>query len=72
MEKLVFTGLFSFCLSSMISGWVTYVNLGMTDDFVTSWGTAFYNAWPISFVAAFLLSEPVKKIAAKITNRSQS
>lgn len=56
MQKLIFTLLLSLCLSFMVSGWVTYINLGLVADFTTRWAHAFANAWPASFIAAYVLS----------------
>lgn len=66
MERLVFTGIFSFCLSGMMSGWVTYINLGLSATFLHSWSLAFVNAWPAAFVAAWLINPLVRVLTAKI------
>ncbi|WP_166114983.1 DUF2798 domain-containing protein [Pseudoalteromonas sp. Z9A5] len=55
-----FTGLFSFCMSFLLSAWVTYVNLGFTVTFYHTWFNAFVNAWPIAFVVAFLVASPIR------------
>ncbi|MEP2619591.1 MAG: DUF2798 domain-containing protein [Marinomonas sp.] len=59
MTKLVFTVLFSCCLSFIMSAWVTYINIGFTSDFINRWSVAFINAWPAAFMAAYLLSASV-------------
>lgn len=56
MTKFVFTAMFSCCLSFIMSAWVTYINIGLTSDFISRWSTAFINAWPAAFIAAYLLS----------------
>ncbi|WP_440054525.1 DUF2798 domain-containing protein [Pseudoalteromonas sp. T1lg65] len=69
MQKLIFTLLLSLCLSFMVSGWVTYINLGLVTNFTARWAHAFCNAWPASFVAAYLLSGPVSTITQRIMEK---
>ncbi|NOU51257.1 DUF2798 domain-containing protein [Pseudoalteromonas sp. JBTF-M23] len=69
MQKLIFTLLLSLCLSFMVSGWVTYINLGLVTDFASRWTQAFCNAWPASFTAAYLLSSPISVITLRIKEK---
>ncbi|MCO7189393.1 MULTISPECIES: DUF2798 domain-containing protein [unclassified Pseudoalteromonas] len=62
MQKLIFTTLFSFCLSALVSGWVTYLNLGIDAEFVPHWFSAFLHAWPVALITAYLLSGPVQTL----------
>ncbi|MEZ9523819.1 DUF2798 domain-containing protein [Enterovibrio norvegicus] len=66
MTKLLFTALFSCAMSSMVSAWVTYTNLGLPEDFINRWGFAFINAWPASFGAAYLLNKPIMVLTQKL------
>jgi len=66
MNKLLFTALFSLCLSGLVSGWVTFINLGAGPDFFKHWGLAYLNAWPMAFLAAYLLAAPVKALTNKL------
>ena len=68
MTKFVFTVLFSCCLSFIMSAWVTYINIGLTSDFITRWALAFMNAWPAAFTAAYLLSSLVMKFTVFLIN----
>lgn len=52
----IFTAAFSFLMSFLLSAWVTYVNLGLSDTFIASWMKAFANAWPAAFVVAFTVA----------------
>ena len=49
MERIIFTALFSCCLSGLMSGWVTFINLGITDTFLSDWSMAFIKAYPMAF-----------------------
>ncbi|WP_348524836.1 DUF2798 domain-containing protein [Litoribrevibacter albus] len=55
----------SFFLSSLMSLWVTYINLGFTSSFISQWIHAFSLAWPAAAVIAFF----VGPLAQKITQR---
>ncbi|KAF7788632.1 hypothetical protein PRUB_a1647 [Pseudoalteromonas rubra] len=70
MRKLIFTTLFSFCLSTLMSGWVTYVNLGVAPGFLQHWFRAFVHAWPIALVTAYLLSGPIHSLTHFILERN--
>jgi len=50
-------------MATIMTGFVTWMNLGFTDDFLVNWGRAFVFAWPVASVAAFL----ALPIAPKIT-----
>jgi hypothetical protein len=69
MQRFIFTLLFSFCLSLLMSGWVTFINLGITSDFLARWSVAFLNAWPAAFVIAYTLAPSVQKLSVVITKR---
>ncbi|MCG7535725.1 DUF2798 domain-containing protein [Pseudoalteromonas sp. OOF1S-7] len=62
MQKLIFTTLFSLCLSALVSGWVTYLNLGIDAGFVPNWLSAFIHAWPVALITAYLLSSPIQTL----------
>lgn len=77
MKKFIYTALFSFSLSFIISAWVTYINIGLTANFLEKWQIAFLNAWPAAFVCAYLLAPIVAKathyliqISNKIGNKN--
>ena len=68
MTKFIFTLLFSCCLFFIMSAWVTYINIGLTSDFIARWMQAFINAWPAAFSAAYLLSNSVMKLTHLLIN----
>ncbi len=69
MQRLVFTGLFSLCLSCLMSAWVTFINLGFSADFFFQWGIAYLNAWPAAFVASLFLRHPITRLTDTIVSR---
>lgn len=62
----IFTLIFSFMMSFLLSAWVTYVNLGLSNTFVQSWLTAFINAWPAAFLVAFTVAPPISAVVIKL------
>ncbi|MCG9711834.1 DUF2798 domain-containing protein [Shewanella insulae] len=46
--------------------WVTYINLGISPEFLTSWGHAFLLAWPAAGMISFFTSPLAKSITEKV------
>ncbi|MEW9797862.1 DUF2798 domain-containing protein [Alteromonas sp. CYL-A6] len=67
IQKLSFAILMSLTLSVLMSGWVTFINLGITSDFVSRWMHAFVLAWPAAFIISFTLGGKVKVISDKLS-----
>ena len=65
----IFTLAFSFMMSFLLSAWVTFVNLGLSDTFMQSWLTAFINAWPAAFLVAFTVAPPIRAVVIKLINK---
>ena len=62
--------LMSLVLSGLMSGWVTFINLGLTADYLEKWGDAFRLAWPAAAVIAFLFAPRILKISQWILQRT--
>jgi hypothetical protein len=56
-------------MSFLLSVWVTYVNLGLSDTFVQSWLTAFINAWPAAFLVAFTVAPLIRAVIITLINK---
>ncbi|WP_293138626.1 DUF2798 domain-containing protein [Moritella sp.] len=56
----------SFFLSSLMTLWVTYINLGYTPDFLNMWGHSFLLAWPAAGLISFITSPLAQRIAHKV------
>ncbi|WP_189408310.1 DUF2798 domain-containing protein [Alteromonas halophila] len=63
--RFFFSFYMSLLLSVLMSGWVTFINIGLESNFVGSWVHAFLLAWPAAFVIAFLCSGKVRILAEK-------
>lgn len=53
-QRLAFTLMMSFVLSVLMTCWVTFINLGFTDEFFFRWAKAFVLAWPAAAIIAFI------------------
>ena len=53
----------AFIMAMIMTGFVTWMNLGFNDGFFVNWGRAFVFAWPVAPIAAFF----ALSIAPKIT-----
>lgn len=53
-------------MATIMTGFVTWMNLGFTEDFFLNWARAFVFAWPVASIAAFLAMPVAPKITAWI------
>jgi hypothetical protein len=65
-HRILFTVIMSFFLSSLMTLWVTYINLGSTPEFLNLWGHAFLLAWPAAGIISFFLSPLAQTITKKV------
>ena len=64
--RLVFGLLMSLVMSALMTGWVTWINLGMSPDFAANWGRAFLMAWPAAFLIAFAFGPVVQRMTQRL------
>jgi len=64
--KLLFPALTALLMSFIMSGFITYLNLGLPSDYfflwMTAWGKAFLVALPVSFFVIPLVRKVIEKI----------
>ncbi len=65
-QPILFSILMSIALSSLMTFWVTWINLGLRPDFLSLWGHAFSMAWPAAGLIAFVLGPRVMAISVKV------
>lgn len=63
LTRFCFSFYMSLFLSVLMSGWVTFINIGFTADFYRSWLNAFVLAWPAAFIIAFMCAGIVRRMA---------
>ncbi|PZT48776.1 hypothetical protein B6S12_01610 [Helicobacter valdiviensis] len=68
--RLIFTTLMSLTMSFMMSGIITYLNLGFSSDFFSQWLIhSFPKAWVAAFVVAYIVIPRVAKISEALVKK---
>ena len=70
--RLVHSAMMSFVLCLLMTCWVTFINLGITDQFLLQWSRAFSLSYPAAFVIAFFTGPIVMKLAMKLITPKQA
>ena len=65
--NLLFGGMLSMIMVTVISGAVVLVTQGFGPDFPVHWLKGFAIAWPIAFPTVLVVAPFVRKIVAKLT-----
>lgn len=66
-SNLLFGGLLSSIMVTIISGAVVLVNHGLTAEFPRQWLMGFATAWPIAFPTVLIVAPRVRKLVARLT-----
>ncbi len=64
--RLIQAFLMSLLLSSLMSCWLTWFNLGLNEQFLSHWLSAFIAAWPVAGAIAFFTGPEVHEISMKL------
>ncbi|WP_082856140.1 DUF2798 domain-containing protein [Vibrio sp. HI00D65] len=65
-RRVLFSTIMSFFLSSLMTLWVTYLNIGSSPVFFKLWVNAFLLAWPAAGIISFFFSPFAQKITNKV------
>jgi len=65
---VVMGAIMSIAMGSMMSLVVTYLNLGLVDDFVQRWLVAFAGVLPIGFPVSLIVTPIVKALIDRISD----
>jgi len=65
-EFLLFSLLMSTFMTFIMSGVVSYINIGLEDDFLKIWSFAFVNAFVVAFPSVMIVVPIVRKLVAKL------
>jgi Protein of unknown function (DUF2798) len=66
-SNLLFGGMLSIIMVTIISGTVVLINQGYNPEFFTRWFRGFITAWPIAFPSVLVVAPFVRRVVAKIT-----
>lgn len=64
--RLLNTAIMAILLSGLMTVYVTFINLGMIENFISYWIKAWILAAPAAFVCVLILAAPVQKVTRKI------
>ena len=65
--NLLFGGILSSIMVTVISGAVVLVTQGFGSDFLVHWLKGFATAWPIAFPTVLVVAPFVRKLVVKLT-----
>lgn len=68
-DNLLFGGLLSLIMVTIISGTVVLVNQGLTPNLPQQWLKGFATAWPVAFPTVLVVAPRVRKLVAQLTER---
>ena len=66
-SNVLFGGMLSVIMVTVISGAVVLVTQGLNPDFPISWLKGFATAWPIAFPTVLIVAPLVRRVVAKLT-----
>lgn len=66
-SNILFGGILSIIMVTIISGAVVLVTQGLNSDFPLRWAKGFATAWPIAFPIVLVVAPFVRKLVAKVT-----
>ena len=67
--RLIFALLMSSVMVFMVTLLVTFLNLGLRQDFLIQWVKAYGIAWPVAAATAFLIMPPARRLTERIVAR---
>lgn len=65
--RMIFAILMSFLMTVIMSGWITWLNIGFRPEYAARWGHAFLAAWPAAFLAVMLIAPSVQRVTQRIS-----
>lgn len=61
-EFIVFAFFMSMLMSFLMSGVITWINIGMVDNFLILWTEAFFKAYVVAFPSVIIVVPQVKRL----------
>jgi hypothetical protein len=66
-SNLLFGGMLSIIMVTIISGTVVFINQGFDSEFFVRWFRGFITAWPVAFPAVLVVAPFVRRVVTRIT-----
>ncbi|MCW8093442.1 DUF2798 domain-containing protein [Alteromonas sp. ASW11-130] len=67
LDKFCHALCMSLVLSTLMSGWVTFINIGWVDELGAAWLKAFLLAWPAAFAISLFMGTPISKVSTRLS-----
>lgn len=64
--RLIFAALMSLLMTIIMSGWITWLNIGFQPNYGARWLHAFLAAWPAAFFSVMLIAPTVQRLTARL------
>jgi hypothetical protein len=64
--RLILALLMSSVMVAMVTFLVTVLELGLRSDFLIKWVKAYFVAWPVAAITAFLIMPPARRLTERI------
>lgn len=61
-QRIVFALTMSLILTTLMTAWVTLINLGLGTHFLSAWANAFMFSWPAAATISFAIAPVVQRI----------
>lgn len=65
--RIIFAALMSLLMSIIMSGWITWLNIGFHPQYGLRWAHAFVAAWPAAFVSVVLIAPVVQRLTQRVS-----
>lgn len=66
-SHLLFGGLLSVIMVTIISGTVVLINQGYDPEFFARWFRGFITAWPVAFPTVLVVAPFVRRVVSRVT-----
>ncbi|PIE82256.1 MAG: hypothetical protein CSA10_00935 [Cardiobacteriales bacterium] len=64
--RIINTAIMAFFLTCLMTIYITFINLGFVENFVSAWLKAWALAAPAAFICVLFLAQPVQKLTKKL------
>lgn len=65
--RMIFAALMSLMMSVIMSGWITWLNVGFQPNYANRWLHAFLAAWPAAFFSVMLIAPTVQRLTQRVS-----
>lgn len=69
LARLILAVLMTAVMVCMVTLVVTFINLGLSGDFLLQWAKAYFISWPIAAATAFVIMPAARRLTDAIMKR---